>query len=259
MGNSPAPLQAASCAVVAGFQQLLEMGGSMKKVYAGTSGWAYTTWKPDFYPASLSSTKFLNYYASRLNSVEVNYTFRSLPTKKLLKDWIAATSPGFKFAVKAHQTITHIKRLRNVMRVTSKFIASLLPLQKASKLGPVLFQLPPNLKCDLPLLTDFLAGLPHHVRFAFEFRHDSWFRDDVFASLHEARVALCLAESEKLETPGVHTADFSYMRMRKQEYSDKVRKALKREVLNLAQKREVFVYFKHEETPEGALHAEELL
>ncbi len=138
------------------------------------------------------------------------------------------------------------------MRVTSKFIASLLPLQKASKLGLVLFQLPPNLKCDLPLLTDFLAGLPHHVRFAFEFRHDS-------ASLHEARVALCLAESEKLETPGVHTADFSYMHMRKQEYSTKVRKALKREVLNLAQKREVFVYIKHEETPEGALRAEELL
>ena len=231
----------------------------MKRVYAGTSGWAYTTWKPDFYPARLSSTMFLNYYASRLNSVEVNYTFRSLPTKKLLKDWIAATPPGFKFAVKAHQTITHIKRLRNVMRVTSKFIASLLPLQKASKLGPVLFQLPPNLKCDLPLLTDFLVGLPHHVRFAFEFRHDSWFRDDVFASLHEAKVALCLAESEKLETPGVHTADFSYMRMRKQEYSAKVRKALKRKVLNLAQKQEVFVYFKHEETPEGALHAEELL
>ncbi len=153
----------------------------------------------------------------------------------------------------------HIKRLPNVMRVTSKFIASLLPLQKASKLGLVLFQLPPNLKCDLPLLTDFLAGLPHHVRFAFEFRHDSWFRDDVFASLHEARVALCLAESEKLETPGVHTADFSYMHMRKQEYSAKVRKALEREVLNLAQKREVLVYFKHEETPEGALRAEELL
>jgi uncharacterized protein YecE (DUF72 family) len=105
----------------------------------------------------------------------------------------------------------HIKRLPSVMRVTSKFIASLLPLQKASKLSAVLFQLPPNLKCDSPLLTDFLAALPHHVRFAFEFRHDSWFRDDVFASLHEARVALCLAENEKLETPGVHTADFSYI------------------------------------------------
>jgi len=243
----------------AGTQKFLEFGDSMNKIYAGTSGWSYTTWKPDFYPAMLSSAKFLNYYSSRLNSVEVNYTFRSLPTKQLLKDWIAATPPGFKFAVKAHQTITHIKRLRNVMRVTSKFIASLLPLQKASKLGPVLFQLPPNLKCDLPLLTDFLAGLPHHVRFAFEFRHDSWFRDGVLASLRNAKVALCLAESEKLETPDVHTTDFSYMRMRKEEYSAKVRRSLKRKVLNLAQKGEVFVYFKHEETPEGALHAEELL
>jgi uncharacterized protein YecE (DUF72 family) len=231
----------------------------LKKIYAGTSGWAYTSWKPDFYPATLSSTKFLNYFASRLNSVEVNYTFRNLPTKKLLKDWIATTPSGFKFAVKAHQTITHIKRLRNVLRVTSKFIASLLPLQKASKLGPVLFQLPPNLKCDLPLLTDFLAGLPHHVRFAFEFRHASWFRDDVFSGLRKANVALCLAESEKLETPGVHTADFSYMRMRKEEYSATARKALKRKVLNLAQKGEVFVFFKHEEAPVSAFYAEELL
>ena len=107
----------------------------MKKVYAGTSGWAYTTWKPDFYPAKFYSTKFLTYYTSRLNSVEVNYTFRSLPAKKLLKDWIAATPPGFKFAVKAHQIITHINRLRNVMRVTSKFVASLLPLQKQARSG----------------------------------------------------------------------------------------------------------------------------
>jgi uncharacterized protein YecE (DUF72 family) len=231
----------------------------MKKIYSGTSGWAYTSWKPDFYPAKLSSAKFLSYYASRLNSVEVNYTFRSLPTRKLLEDWIAATPSGFKFAVKAHQTITHIKRLRNVTRVTSKFIASLLPLQKASKLGPVLFQLPPNLKCDLPLLTDFLAGLPHNVRIALEFRHDSWFRDDVFASLRKAKVALCLAESEKLVTPDLRTTDFSYMRMRKEEYSAKARKSLKRKVLNLAKKGEVFVYFKHEVTPESALHAEELL
>ena len=231
----------------------------MKKIYAGTSGWAYTSWRPDFYPAKLSSAKLLSYYASRLNSVEVNYTFRSLPTRKLLEDWIAATPQGFKFAVKAHQTITHIKRLRNVTRVTSKFIASLLPLQKASKLGPVLFQLPPNLKCDLPLLTDFLAGLPHHVRIALEFRHDSWFRDDVFASLRKAKVALCLAESEKLVTPDVRTTDFSYMRMRKEEYSAKARKSLKRKVLNLAKRGEVFVYFKHEVTPESALHAEELL
>jgi len=230
----------------------------MRKIYAGTSGWAYTTWKPDFYPAKLSSAKFLSYYASRLNSVEVNYTFRSLPSKKLLMGWMAETPPGFQFAIKANQTITHIKRLRNAGKATSEFIDSLLPLKQAGKLGPVLFQLPPNLKCDPPLLMDFLAGLSQDVRCAFEFRHDSWFQDGIFTILRKTNVALCLAESEKLETPDVHTADFSYFRMRKEEYSAKARKLLKQRVLNLAQEGEVFVYFKHEETPEGALHAEEL-
>jgi uncharacterized protein YecE (DUF72 family) len=172
---------------------------------------------------------------------------------------MAETPPGFKFAIKANQTITHIKRLRSADKATSEFIDSLLPLKEAGKLGPVLFQLPPNLKCDLPLLTDFLAGLSQGVRSAFEFRHDSWFQDGVFTILRKSNVALCLAESEELETPDVHTADFSYMRMRKEEYSDKARKLLKQKVLSLAQKGEVFVYFKHEETPECALHAEELL
>ncbi len=231
----------------------------MKKIYAGTSGWSYTTWKPKFFPVKLSSAKFLNYYATRLNSVEVNYTFRTLPTEKLLVGWMAETPPGFKFAIKANQTITHVKRLRSADKATSEFIDSLLPLKKAGKLGPVLFQLPPNLKCDLPLLTDFLAGLSQGVRSAFEFRHDSWFQDGIFTILRKANVALCLAESEKLETPDVYTADFSYLRMRKEEYSAKARKSLKRKILNLAQKGEVFVYFKHEETPEGALYAEELL
>jgi uncharacterized protein YecE (DUF72 family) len=231
----------------------------MKAIYAGTSGWAYTTWKPDFYPAKLSAAKFLNYYASRLNSVEVNYTFRSRPTEKLLKGWMAETPPGFKFAIKANQTITHIKRLRNAGKATSEFIDLLLPLKEAGQLGPMLFQLPPYLKCDLPLLTDFLAGLSEDVRSAFEFRHDSWFQDTVFAILRKAKVALCLAESEKLETPEVHTADFSYFRMRKEKYSAKDQKSLKQKVQNLAQKGDVFIYFKHEDTPEGAFHAEELL
>jgi uncharacterized protein YecE (DUF72 family) len=231
----------------------------MRKIYAGTSGWAYTTWKPDFYPAKLSSAKFLNYYASRLNSVEVNYAFRSLPTENLLVGWMAETPPDFKFAIKANQTITHIKRLRSAAKVTSEFIDSLLPLKEAGKLGPALFQLPPNLKCDLPLLSDFLAGLSEDVRSVFEFRHDSWFQDGVFTILRKSNVALCLAESEKLETPDVRTADFFYMRMRKEKYSAKARKSLRRKVLNLAKKGEVFVYFKHEETPECALHAEELL
>lgn len=231
----------------------------MKSIYAGTSGWAYTTWKPGFYPAKLSSAKLLHYYATRLNSVEVNYTFRSLPTKKLLVGWMAETPPGFKFAIKANQAITHIKRLRSADKATAEFIDALLPLKEVDKLGPVLFQLPPNLKCDLPLLADFLAGLSQDVRCAFEFRHESWFREDVYDSLRKARVSLCLAESEKLVTPDVQTTDFFYLRMRKEGYSTKARTLLKRKVLNFFQKGEVFVYFKHEETPEGAFYAEELL
>src|SRR6202158_6076171 len=222
----------------AGTRKHLELGDTMKGIYAGTSGWAYATWKPGFYPAKLSSAKFLNYYAGRLNTVEVNYTFRSFPTEKLLTGWMAETPPGFKFAIKANQTITHIKRLRSTDKATSEFIDSLLPLKEAGKLGPVLFQLPPTLKCDLPLLTDFLAGLSEDRLSAFEFRNDSWFQDGLFTVLRKASVALCLAESEKPETPDVHTADFFYMRMRKEKYSAKARKSLRQKALNLAQKGE---------------------
>jgi uncharacterized protein YecE (DUF72 family) len=228
-------------------------------VYAGTSGWAYATWKPDFYPQKLASAKFLGYYATRLNSVELNYTFRRFPTEKLLTGWIAQTPPGFKFAVKAHQNITHIKRLRGAEQFTADFLAALRPLQEEDKLGPVLFQLPPFLKYDLALLTDFLAGLPKRVRCAFEFRHVSWFSEEVYAALRKANAALCQAQSEKLETPEVETADFSYFRLRKERYSPKERKALSAKVAGLAAQGDAFVFFKHEDTPEGAQYAEQLL
>jgi len=231
----------------------------MPKIYAGTSGWAYTSWRPKFYPAKLGSADFLNYYASRLNSVEVNYSFLHSLSKKLLMEWIAATPANFTFAVKAPQMITHMKRLRGTARLTQRFISSLRPLAHAKKLGPVLFQLPPNFKCDPGLLKEFLAGLPRQSRAAFEFRHDSWFTGDVYGLLGGANVALCQAESEKLETPYVQTADFSYLRLRKDNYSVTARKALARRVTELAKHGEVYVYFKHEETPEGALHAEALL
>ena len=231
----------------------------MGKVYAGTSGWAYATWKPDFYPAKLASAKFLGHYASRLNTVEVNYTFRHFPTEKLLRGWMAATPPEFKFAVKANQKITHIKRLKDVADFTGEFVASLQPLDAEKKLGPVLFQLPPYLKCDVALLKDFITALPRTLRSAFEFRHVSWFTDEVYEAMRAANVALCQAESEKLETPDVQTADFAYLRLRKQDYSVKQRKALTAKVADLANKGDAFVYFKHEDTPEGALHAEALL
>ncbi len=228
-------------------------------IYAGTSGWAYASWKPDFYPQKLASAKFLGYYATKLNSVELNYTFRRFPTEKLLAGWIAATPPGFKFAVKAHQNITHIRRLRGAEQFTADFLAALRPLEEGDKLGPVLFQLPPFLKCDLSLLNDFLAGLPRRVRCAFEFRHVSWFTDDVYAALRKANAALCQAESEKLETPEVETADFAYFRLRKESYSPWERKTLAERVHRLAERGDVFVYFKHEDTPEGVLYADQLL
>jgi len=231
----------------------------MGKVFAGTSGWAYASWKPDFYPAKLKAADFLRFYATRLNSVELNYTFRRFPTEKLLLGWIAATPPGFKFAVKAHQTITHTKRLRDAGELASQFIAALRPLEEEGRLGPVLFQLPPFLKCDLPLLVEFLQSLPRGSRAAFEFRHASWFNEEVFASLRNANAALCQAESETIETPEVTSADFSYFRLRKETYPAEVRKALAEKVRSLSTKSDVFVYFKHEETAEGALYAADLL
>ena len=149
--------------------------------------------------------------------------------------------------------------LRAKPRWTSDFLRALQPLDEEKKLGPVLFQLPPFLKCDVALLKDFLSALPRSLRAAFEFRHVSWFTDEVYAALREANTALCNAESEKLETPDVQTANFAYLRLRKAEYSAKERKALEQRIAPLAQKGDVYVYFKHEDTPEGALHAEGLL
>jgi uncharacterized protein YecE (DUF72 family) len=228
----------------------------MGQIYAGTSGWAYGSWKPDFYPAKLSAARFLNHYASRLNSVEVNFTFRQIAGEDLLLRWAETTPDDFRFAVKAHQRITHIKRLRDAAEVTTEFVASLEPLRKAKKLGPVLFQLPPNFKCDVGRLREFVATLPRWVRAVFEFRHESWFSEEVYAMLRKAGAALCLAESDELETPEVVTADFHYLRLRKESYSAKT---VETRVRRLARSGDVFVYFKHEETPEGALSAEALL
>ncbi len=174
----------------------------MGKLYAGTSGWAYPQWKPDFYPAKLAAAKFLGYYGSRLNSVELNYTFRRFATEKLLTGWIAATPEGFPIRGEGPPDDHPRQAAQGFRRVDPpRFLASLGPLREAGKLGPVLFQLPPFLRCDLQRLEDFLAQLPRDARVAFEFRHDSWFADEVFCVLREANAALCEAESEKLETP----------------------------------------------------------
>ena len=148
----------------------------MPQLFAGTSGWAYPSWKPGFYPAKLAQKKFLSHYVTQLNTVEVNFTFRQLVKETTIQNWIQEAPAHFRFGVKAHQVITHIKRLKGTEDFVPRFLATIEPLASAGKLGPVLFQLPPNLKADAALLKDFLALLPRTLRAAFEFRHESWLR-----------------------------------------------------------------------------------
>ena len=231
----------------------------MPQLYAGTSGFAYAQWKPDFYPAKLPAKKFLSHYATRLNAVEINYTFRRLPSLATLTKWVEETPPGFCFALKAHQRITHIDRLA-VSEFTAVFFNAIDPLRVQRRLGPVLIQLAPNLPIDLAKLAGFLAAAPGDLRLAFEFRNKSWFHDDVYALLEKRNAALCLAESEKLVVPQKLTADWVYFRLRKDDYSAVERGEIAAKAGELiATGRDVFVFFKHEDTPAGALYAEELV
>ena len=232
----------------------------MAQLYAGTSGWAYSSWKPEFYPAKLAQAKFLPYYATRLNTVEVNFTFRQLLKETTVQKWIAGTSEQFRFGIKAHQVITHIKRLKKTEEFIPRFLSTLEPLDRAGKLGPVLFQLPPNMQADPEVLKEFLRTLPRGVACAFEFRHSSWFSDEVFDLLKASNRALCVAETEERVTPDVLTADFCYYRYRKPTYTPEERASMISRIReHLVAGRNVFAYFKHEETPQGAIYAAEIL
>ncbi len=231
----------------------------MKEVRVGTSGWAYTSWKPDFYPAKMPASKFLNYYSSQLNCVEVNFTFRQRPQPKTLQSWCDATPAIFNFVTKAHQRITHLKRLKEVGDDVLGFFESLKPLSSAGKLGPVLFQLPPNLKLDVDRLRAFLKHIPTGTRTAIEFRNDTWWNESAFDLMREHDVALCIAESDDLEVPEVHTASFAYYRFRKSDYSESAVNEIASNLAKVANERDIYAFLKHEETPEGALNAKRLL
>jgi len=232
----------------------------MAQLFCGTSGFSYTAWKPAFYPPKVPSKKFLEYYATRLNSVEVNYTFRRLPSASVLNGWLAATPSGFRFSCKAHQNLTHIMKMKDAGAFTELFLKSLEPLRAARRLGPVLFQFAPTFKCDLERLDAYLPLLPADIRFAFEFRHASWLAPEVYERLTARNMALCLAESDKLAVPEVLTADFCYFRLRKGDYPEEARREIQERVRQILDSgRDVYVYFKHEEDPNGALWAEELM
>ena len=229
-----------------------------RKVWIGTSGFQYPEWKGTFYPEKLPVSKMLGYYADRFTTTEINYSFRRIPSEKTINAWAAATPPEFKFTFKAPEKVTHTARLRDCA-ATLKFFASVVsPLE--DKLGVILFQLPPALKCDAPLLFDFLSDLPATLRAAFEFRHASWFSDEVFAALRKHNTALCIAESEKLAAPPIATADFGYLRLRREDYVARdVRRWADFVQTQAPQWRETFIYFKHEETGFGPKLAQQMI
>ena len=233
------------------------------RLFAGTSGWAYTTWKPRFYPATVSAKKFLGFYAEQLSTVEVNYTFTKLPIPKQTDDWLVQTPADFRFTFKAPQRITHFKRLIDCDQHVADFLASIKPIVEAGRAGLILFQLPPNFKAAPDRLNDFLAlpALKNSPRLAFEFRHDSWFNPETYAILTKHDAALCIAESEKLETPEVHTArTHTCFRLRRPGgYKPRQLAALATRLSSFALERDVYAYFKHEDEPTGALNATALL
>jgi uncharacterized protein YecE (DUF72 family) len=225
------------------------------RVLPGTSGFSYKEWKGSFYPEDLPDSEMLRFYASRLPAVEINNTFYRMPRAALLESWAEQVPDGFSFSLKASQQITHRKRLKDAGEAVSYFFAVATTL--GDRLGPSLFQLPPNLKKDLPRLQDFLALLPPASRAAFEFRHASWFDAEVFAALASAGAALCWAEDEELATPSESTAGWGYLRLRRADYSDA-------DVARWAEKirtqpwSEAHVFFKHEDEGTGPRLAQRL-
>jgi uncharacterized protein YecE (DUF72 family) len=220
-------------------------------IWVGTSGYNYPEWKGSFYPQTLPASKMLPYYAERFPTVEINYTFYRAPNEKILDGWSRATPERFKLTLKAPKRITHDARLRDCADRVRQFLETAAVL--GPKLGALLFQLPPNLKKDVPLLEAFVDSFPPRVCAAFEFRHESWFDDVVFDVLRKRNLALCIADSERLSTPIELTADYAYFRLRDEGYTaeDIARWAeLVRE--KSAGRGDAFVYFKHEEQGKGA-------
>ncbi len=225
------------------------------KIFAGASGYSYKEWKGDFYPEDIKPDAMLAYYAERLPTVEINNTFYRMPKEDVLENWASSTPKDFRFAIKASRRITHMARLKADEAADSvaylyKNLAAL-----GARRGPVLFQLPPFLKKDLPRLTEFLGLLPKEHRAAFEFRNESWFSDDVYDALKGAGAALVVSEREDNEPPPlVETAPWGYVRLRLETYSEADLKQWA-ERLAAAAWRESYVYFMHETTAPGYAQA----
>ena len=225
------------------------------KLWIGTSGYSYPEWKGSFYPPDLSTKKMFGFYSERFPTVEINATFYRMPTDKLVDGWVQGAPASFRFTFKAPKVITHIKRMKDCEDPLSFFLA------RADRLGAnraaLLFQLPPFLKKDVPLLKDFLALVKSDHRAAFEFRNATWHDEEVYTALSDAGAALCIADSEKLTTPLVATTSWGYFRLRDEGYE---RADIARWHAQISQQKwgEAFVYFKHEDAGKGAQFALQL-
>ena len=227
------------------------------KLWVGTSGYSYKAWLGNFYPERLAAKEMLRFYASRLPSVEINNTFYRLPKESMLQSWAEQVPPDFRFVLKAPQKITHVKRLKDVGSEVEYLFRAETAL--ASTKGAILFQLPPYLRKNLETLQKFLAILPMDRPVAFEFRHDSWFDDEIFTCLREHNCALCMAEMDETENANlIATATWGYVRLRRSEYSRADLLNWKERVLS-QQWDHAYIFFKHEDEGIGPKLAAEFL
>jgi uncharacterized protein YecE (DUF72 family) len=233
------------------------VSGISPRVFVGTSGYNYPEWRGTFYPEKFSTDKMLAYYAERFPTVEINYTFYRLPTEKLLAGWSAGTPDHFTFTLKAPRRITHDSKLQRCEDLTQAFCRTARTL--GSKLGVLLFQLPPHFKKDAAVLREFTDTLPDGTRAAFEFRHPSWFDAETFAVLRERGLALCVADSEKLSAPVEMTAGYGYFRLRDEGYQQADIERWAGVIRDLDGVQEAYVYFKHEEQGLGPEFAKRLM
>jgi uncharacterized protein YecE (DUF72 family) len=227
------------------------------RYWIGTSGYNYPEWRGSFYPEKFPTGKMLAYYAARFDTVEVNYTFYRMPTEKLLDGWAQGTPDGFTFTLKAPRRITHDSKLQRCEELTQAFVRIAGTL--GPKLGVLLFQLPPTFKRNDAILAAFLQLLPAGTRAAFEFRHESWHDATVFAALRARNLALCIADSEKMSTPVVATADYSYFRLRDEGYQAADVGRWGTVISGMHETRDAYVYFKHEEQGKGPEFATQLI
>ena len=227
------------------------------KFWVGTSGFQYTEWKGNFYPEDLAASKMLPFYAERLSTTEINYTFHRIPAPKTIDNWKMLTPENFRFALKAPQKITHWSKLRDCADTLDYFCKVVTGL--GERLGPVLFQLPPTFKKDADVLSSFLREFPW-MRAAFEFRHESWFDDEIFGLLKSRNIALCIAETENMATPTAATADYGYLRLRREDYEkidiERWAKFVRQQNNRWS---DAFVYFKHEEAGIGPKLAKQMM